>query len=157
MAEKDKVYKGRLAQAGVFNFKDYYEFLYETLVDLGYDVFEERYAEIKKGEAKNVEISWRADKTISRYFKYTLTLRWFISGMTKVKVKQEGQEVSIDSGSISVDFSADLIKDHNDEWEGTFWKVLRKIYDDHVIKSRIEDYELKLYEETNEIISHAKA
>lgn len=157
MAEKDKVYKGRLVQAGVFNFKDYYEFLYETLVDLGYDVFEERYAETKKGDTKNVEITWRAEKSISHYFKYSLTLRWFVLGLTKVKVKQEGREVSIDSGSISVDFSADLIKDQNDEWRGTFWKVLRKIYDDHIINSRIENYELKLYEEINEIISHAKA
>ena len=157
MAEKDKVYKGALRQAGVFNFKDYYEFLYDTLTELGYDVFEDRYAETKKGESKNVEISWRADKPISRYFKFSISLRWFLQGLTKVKVKQEGQEVSMDSGSVSVDFSADLVKDHNNEWNAGFWKWIREIYDKFIIKSRIENYEFTLYEEVNDVISHAKA
>jgi hypothetical protein len=36
-------------------------------------------------------------------------------------------------------------------------KSIREMYDNYVIKNRIEDYEVKLYEQINEIVSTIKS
>ena len=33
MAEKDTIFKGRIKQKGIYNFKDFYEFLYDYFTD----------------------------------------------------------------------------------------------------------------------------
>lgn len=158
MAESDRVFKGKVKQSGVFNFKDFYEFLYDLLMEEGYDVVETKYVEVKKGtDSKNVEITWRADKGISSYFKFSLTLRWLIQGLTKVKVKKDGEEISMDSASMEIDFTAELIKDPDDEWKKSYLAYMRELYDEYIIKARIEDHEVKIFEEVNDIINSMKA
>ena len=46
MAEKDKVFKGKIKNVGLFDFKDFYEFLYNAFMDEGFIVFESKYEEI---------------------------------------------------------------------------------------------------------------
>lgn len=160
MAETDRVFRGKLKQSGIFSFSEFYEFLYDTLMDENFEVFETRYAEIKKGtDSKNVEINWNAEKAIpgSNYFKFVIGVRWLILGLKKTKVRRGEQEVTMDSGTIDIDFTADLIKDPNDKWDDSFFKFLKKIYEKFIIKNRIEDYEEKLFEEINDILSQARA
>ncbi|MEK6872132.1 MAG: hypothetical protein AABX16_04485 [Nanoarchaeota archaeon] len=158
MAESDRVFKGKVKQSGVFNFKDFYEFLYDLLMEEGYDVVESKYAETKKSpDAKNVEITWKANKNISSYFKFSLTLRWLVQGLTKVKVKKDGEEISMDSASTEIDFTAELIKDPDNVWKKSYLAYLRELYDEYIIKQRIEDHEVKIFEEVNEVINSMKA
>lgn len=158
MAEKDKIFKGKLKQSGVFNFKDFYEFLYDYLSDENYDIFEERYVEKLKGDSKDLEIRWTATKEVSDYFRFEISAYWVILGLKKLKVKKEGDELIMDSGTIEIKFDAVLVKDWENRWEShPAWKFLRGLYDRYIIKSRVNDYEYKLFTEINEIISQAKA
>ncbi|MAG01749.1 hypothetical protein CMI42_00260 [Candidatus Pacearchaeota archaeon] len=157
MAEKDSVYKGKIKQSGIFNFKDFYEFLYVTIVDFGYDLHEARYLEKTKGDSKEVEIGWVATSDLSNYFGIEIKIDWIILGMKKVQVKKNGQEVSMDSGTLEVTFSASLMKDVNGEWENMFFKRLREIYDKYIIKERIKGYEDRVFEEVSEFIEQAKS
>jgi len=160
MSERDRVFRGKLKQSGIFSFTDFYEFLYDTLMDENFEVYETKYAELKKGtDSKNVEINWRTEKAIpgSNYFKFIIGVRWLVLGLKKTKVKRGEQEITMDSGTIDIDFTADLIKDPNDNWEKPFLSFIRKIYDKFIIRSRIEDYEAKLFEEINDILSQARA
>ena len=45
MAEKDTIFKGRIKQEGIYNFKDFYEFLYDYFTDENYDIAETKYQE----------------------------------------------------------------------------------------------------------------
>ena len=131
---------GRLKQKGIYNFKDFYEFLYDYFTDENYDIAETKYVEKVEGETKDLEIIWNATKEVSDYFKYEINLTWVILGMKKVKVKKDGQEIYMDSGTLEIKFTASLVKDYENRWENNpFLKFMRGIYDRYIIRSRIED------------------
>jgi len=158
MAEKDTIFKGRIKQEGIYNFKDFYEFLYDYFTDENYDISETKYQEKINGPTKDLEIIWLATKEVSDYFKYEIKSTWVILGMKKVKVKKDGQEVYMDSGALEIKFTASLVKDYENRWENNpFFKFMRGIYDRYIIRSRIDDYEIKIWEEINEIIAQAKS
>ena len=156
--ERDRVFSGSIKQKGIFSFKDLYEFLYDYLMTESYDVFEDKYVENIEGDIKNVEIKWTASKEISDYFRFEISLYWTISGLRKVKVKKEGGEITMDSGTIYIKLDATLVKDYENKWETKpFLKFLRGIYDRYIIKTRIDDNELKLFQEINELSAQTKS
>ena len=157
MAVKDRVFKGKIKQKGIYDYKAFYEFVYDYLSEEEYDVHESLYHDTAKGDAKDLNIKWSAIKTISDYFQFEITLNWIILQQKKVNLKKDGQEISMDSGTLEINFEATLIKDHENKWNSGFLKVLRDIYDEYIIRSRIDDYEIKIWEEINEIIAQAKS
>ena len=157
MAVKDRVFKGKIKQKGIYDYKAFYEFVYDYLSEEEYDVHESLYHDTAKGDAKDLNIQWSATKIISDYFKFEITLGWIILGQKKIKLNRDGKEVSMDSGTLEINFEATLIKDHENKWNSGFLKVLRDIYDEYIIRSRIDDYEVQLFEEMNEIIATIKS
>ncbi|MBS3093714.1 hypothetical protein J4456_04000 [Candidatus Pacearchaeota archaeon] len=158
MAEKDKVFKTKIKHTGIFNFKDFYEFLYDYFLNENYDIFEDKYIEKLKGESKDVEVKWTATKEVTDYFKYEVTLSWLILGMKKVKVKKDGKEIYMDTATMDMRFDANLVKDYEHRWENhPFWKFLRGMYDRYIIKTRTEEIEMKIFQEVNEIVAQAKS
>ena len=65
--------------------------------------------------------------------------------------------ISMDSASMEIDFTAELIKDPDDEWKKSYLAYMRELYDEYIIKARIEDHEVKIFEEVNDIINSMKA
>lgn len=158
MSEKDILYKGKIKQGGIFNFKDLYSFLYELLTNEGYFINEKSYSEKVAGDAKEVEIKWEAKKKVSDYFQFMINVNWRILGMKKVTIKKEGKEMSMDSGSLELAFSVTLIKDYEERWENQpFWKFMRGVYDRYIVRTRIEEYGKKAIIEVNELINECKA
>jgi len=158
MAEKDTIFKGKIKQSGIFDFKEFYSFIYDWLKGEGYGVDEKVYSEKIAGDAKDIEIEWEAKKKVSDYFKFVIKVSWNISGMKKVKVKKEGKEINMNSGGVSIKFAAVLVKDYESKWEDApIWKFLRGIYDRYIIKSRIDQYEDDLMGELDELIAQCKS
>jgi len=157
MVVKDKVFKSKLKQSANFNFKDSYEFMYDYLYDEGWNLHESLYREKNQGETKEMTIIWKGTKNISDYFRFEISLTFIILGMKDVKINVEGKEVKTQSGSLEINFDATLIKDYKNKWSNGFMKSIREMYDNYVIKNRIEDYEVKLYEQINEIVSTIKS
>ena len=48
---------------------------------------EERYVERSKGDSKQLEIGWKAEKQVSDYFSYVIELSYFVIGLKKVKIQ----------------------------------------------------------------------
>lgn len=158
MVEKDPVFKGKVRQKGIFDFKELYRFCYTWLVDQGYDVTEKKYAEKVTATGKEIEIEWVGERKISDYFRFSLKIHWRILGMTTVEVDREGKKVSMDKGDIEISVAGVLEKDYEHRWEkNAFTKFLRGLYDHYVIKSRIEAYEGKLFSEADEFIAQVKS
>jgi len=157
MSEKDTIFKSKVRQRGLFDFKDTYEFAYNWLMNENYDLFERKYTEKVKGESKDVEVKWEAMKEISDYFRFVIEVQWVILGMKSVEVQQEGKKIKIDSGVVDIRFKASLVKDYESRWENhPFWKFLRGFYDRYIIRSRVEQYEERLLGEINEYIAEIK-
>lgn len=158
MAEKDIVFKGKIKQTGIFDFKEFYTFAYVWLDDDNYHTKEKVYNEKVLGDAKDIEINWESEKKVSDYFKFQIKMVWKVYGMKKVEVKKEDTKVNMNSGNLEIAFTATLIKDYEHRWENNpLWKFLRGVYDHYIIRKRIEDYEDKLEDELNELIDQCKA
>ncbi|MBR9706119.1 hypothetical protein GOV14_03735 [Candidatus Pacearchaeota archaeon] len=158
MAEKDKIFQGKIKQAGIYDFKEFYSFIYDWLLGDGYKVKEKRYSEKVAGDARDIDINWQAKKRISDYFRFYIKLDWKILGQKKIKVKRENKEISLNSGVLEIKFTAILVKDYEHRWENhPFWKFLRGMYERYIIKSRVDDYEDKLMEELDELIAQCKS
>jgi hypothetical protein len=158
MAEKDVVFATKLKHGGLFNFKDFYSFVYDWLTEQGYSVSEGAYSEKVTGDQKSIDISWSASKKISDYFKFTISVSWMILGMKNVEVEKEGQKIKMNTGALEMKFKGVIVKDYESRWEDNpVWKFMRGIYDRYIIKSRIDEYESKLAGEVDELVSQCKA
>lgn len=160
MSEEKQTYKGKVKQKGLFHFSDIYTFMYDYLMDEGYDVREKEYQEKRIGDAKELNIKWNAFNHVSDYFTFVISTEWIILGMTDVEVPDKDNpniKIKTNSGVVEIKISSSLIKDNNDAWEGKFWKPLRKIYDKYIIRNRIEQYEETVIEETNKYIAFIRS
>ena len=159
MSESILIFKSKLKQKGIFSLKQVYTHVFNALIDEDYRVHETKYVErvLKDGESRDVDIFWIAKRPMTGYISFKLKVDWQILGMKKVKVKKDGQDVTMESGLLEIKFYANLIKDEHNKWDKPIFKNLRRIYDKYIIKNRIEDYELKLYEHINDLMANAKA
>ena len=85
-------------------------------------------------------------------------MNWIILGMKSIEVQKEGKKVKMDTGTIEIKFKAILQKDYEGRWENrAIWKFLRGVYEKYIIRSRIDDYEIRLFQQIEEYLSQAKA
>lgn len=158
MVEKDNVYEGKVRYAGIFDYKEFYRFLYTWLADNEYLITEKKYAEKITPTGKEIDIIWIAGRKISDYFRFVIKANWRIKGLTDIEVQKEGVKVGMNKGDVEIKFSAVLEKDYEHRWENSaFLKFLRGIYDRYIIRGRIEGYEDKIFGEVDELIAQAKS
>lgn len=159
MVEIDRVYESKFKFTGIFDFKQFYNFVYSWLRDYRYQIIEERtYSEKIKPEGKEIEIQWVAKRKISDYFRFLLKINWLILGMTTVEVQKGDVKVKMNKGQIELKITAYLEKDYEHRWETSqVSKFMRGLYDRYVIRSRIENYEEKIMTEVDELVAQAKS
>lgn len=158
MSEIRPVYDTKVVHSGIFDFKDFYNFLYEWFRSLDYVVLEEKYSEKIKPAGKEVEVLWLCLKKINDYFRFRVKVRIFITRMVEVEITEEGVKISKNKGEIEVKFSGSLESDYENKWEESpIMKFFRGLYDKYIIKSKIEAYEDKLAEEVDETSEQTKA
>ncbi|MGB9708137.1 MAG: hypothetical protein ACPLXC_02310 [Candidatus Pacearchaeota archaeon] len=158
MAELSPVYEGKVVHAGIFSFKDVYNFLYDYFTDQLYTVIEKKYSEKIKAEGKDVDIEWLCLRKISDYFRFRIKVTIRIVGLTAVEAIREGVKVKRDKGEIEVKFSSYLERDYEHKWESNpLSKFMRGIYDKYIVKTRIEAYEDALATDVDEVIAQLKS
>jgi hypothetical protein len=158
MSERDKICDGKINHDGIFDYKEVYRFMYTWLTDFDYFVEEKTYTEKAKPEGKEVEIHWIARRKISDYFRFVLKVDWNIFGMTTVEIVKDNIKIKANKGRIEIKVTAFLEKDYENRWENTaFLRFLRGVYDNFIIRQRIEDYEDKVAEELDELVAQTKA
>jgi len=159
MAEKDILFRQKIRHTGVFDFKELYRILFEWLVDQGYDVNEKQYKEIiGAGNAREIEVEWKATRKVSDYFKFMLEMKWHLLGITNVEVEIDGKKQKMQKGQFEIEVRSTLLKDYEERWTKTpFVKFLRGLYDKYIIKERIEAYEAKIVSEMDMFIAECKS
>ena len=159
MAEQEEVFSSKLKKAGIFDFKNFYKFCYDWLIEeTDLDVAENAYNEKIKGDSKEVIIEWTGERKITDYFKFKVKVKFHILNMTDVEAIQGGKKLKANKGEIEIKMKGTLIRDYDGKFESTaFKKFLRSIYERWVIPSRIEQFEEKLIGDCDEFLSQAKA
>ena len=77
MAEAETIFSSKIKYAGVFNFKEFYQFCYDWLIqETGLAVIEGKYEEKIDGDAKNIEVEWEGKKKITDYFQFKIKVKF---------------------------------------------------------------------------------
>ncbi len=159
MAEKDKIFSSSMKYTGIFSFKDFYKFCYDWLTEeTDLDISEDKYSEKLIGNAKDIKITWTGVKKVTDYFKFEIKVEFEIIKLTEVEIEQGGAKVKTNQGEVKTKVSGTLIRDYDGKFEkDAFRKFLRSIYEKWVIKSRIDQFEEKLFGDCDEFLGQAKA
>jgi len=159
MAEEKTVAKGKVRHVGTFDFKDTYRVTYEWLMQEGYEVNETSYREVIGANGmKEVEVIWKAYKSVSDYFKFYIDIKFHPLAMTGVEVEIDGIKQKMNKGDLTIELKGVLIKDAANKWtNNNFSKSLRTMYDKYLIPERIEQHEAKLISEYNALDEFLKS
>lgn len=158
MGDRDKLVEEKLTHDGVFDFKDIYNFVYTFFIDNEYTLEEKAYKEKTSGNTKEIEINWIAKKKINDYFRFFIKIDWRVLRMTSIEVMKDGKKVKLNKGTLEIKFAAYLERDYESKWESSsFYKFLRGVYDEFVIKKTIKGYEDKISEEMANAVNQAKS
>lgn len=159
MAEKEEVFSSKVKYGGIFDFKEFYKFCYQWLVEeMQLDVMEDKYAEKISGDSKGIKVEWTGTRKVTDYFKFSVNVKFEILNLTSVEITQSGRKIKMNNGSVEVKVKGLLIRDYDGKFEKTATKkFMRSIYEKWVVASRIEQFEAKLISDCNEFLSQAKA
>jgi len=159
MSEKDVVFSSKIKYNGIFSFNDFYQFAHDWLdQEMGFGVKEDKYSEKLKGDSKDVEVNWTADKGVTDFFDFEVKVTMKIQGLTKVEIKKDNNKINTNKGTVELSVKGTLIKDPEGKFEmSAFKKFLRGIYEKWIISSRIDFYAGKLAGDCDEFLSQIKA
>lgn len=159
MAEKDKIFSSSISYKGIFSFSDFYQFCYDWLTEeTGLGISEDKYSEKLAGTSKDIDVEWTGEKKVTDYFKFEIKVKFEITGLTEVEIEKGGAKVKTNKGKVKAKVSGTLIRDYDGKFEkDAFRKFLRSIYEKWVIKSRIDQFEDKLFGNCDEFLGQAKA
>ena len=103
MAEKDQLIKEKLDHSGLFDFSALYSFAHSWYKTEEYGVIEEKYSEKVSGNARDMDIEWKANKPLSDYFKIEQKLKFEVRELTDVEVEIDGKKRKMNKGKISLE------------------------------------------------------
>ena len=157
MVEKSQVLNQQVRHKGIYNYSDVYAFCYEWFKEEDYVLEENKYIEKNSEFGKEVIIEWKAWKKISDYFKNVIIVKWHILGQTDVEAEREGRKVKSNKGDLKITFQAQLERDYEERWEvNPVYKFFRGIYDRYIVKTTMDEYEIRLAKKTQEAIEELK-
>lgn len=159
MVERDTIVpKVKIKDKSIFSLEELYKMLYRWFELYQYDFQEQEYRDNDMGGGqKHLEIKWRAERKINDYFKFVIETQFLVLGLEKVEIEKAGVKQATNKGEVEIRITAYILKDYDNKWERAEWRFFRDLYEKFVIKTRIEDYEGQLYEETYKYMDEIKA
>ncbi len=158
MPEKDTIFQTKVKYDGLFNFRDFYNFAYEWLSEeANLLVIEKKYEEKLKGLAKEITLEWNCTREVTDFFKFEFEIKIILKKLVEKEILKDGEKIKTNEGSIKIELKGNLIKDYEGKFEtNAFYKFLRGAYERWIIPSRIEEYQEKVIELSNNFLNEAK-
>ena len=143
---------------GVFDMKELYKVMKRWLDMQGYgdetkNFKEELYVERIKGDAKQLEVRWRAEKMAGDYFSNIITIKILVLAMKNVEIEIEGKKIPTYKSELRIDIKSVLVKDRQGKFKSDFF---RKIYENTLVRDRLDNYWGYFYGKTNSFINEIK-
>ena len=143
---------------GVFDMGELYQNMKFWLDFQGYGDHEktfkeEKYVERIKGDSKQIEIRWRAEKEVNEYVSYVINVSFFILGLKSAEIEKDGKKIGTQKGEVEMRFGADVILDRKGTWNPFF----RSIYNKFIIPERIDAHKTELYDKVYTFYNEVKS
>jgi hypothetical protein len=158
MKESISVVSMKTKGKGVFDMAELYQNMKFWLDFQGYgnaeQTFqEEKYVERIKGDSKQIEIRWRADKIFNDYVSYTIGITFFIIGLKDVQIEKDGKKIGSNKGEVEIRFNAKLNLDWKNKWKSN---SIQSLYNNFIIRDKIESHKTDLYNKTYTLYDEVK-
>jgi len=153
MVQRKEIYKEVFKHTGYWKYAELYDMVFEWFKNRDWILKEEMYNEKIQANGKEVIIRWVAIKEITDYFMFEIVLEWHILGMKDAEVEIDGEKVKTNKGEVEIVFKSTIIKDYERRWETLpLWKFMRALYEKHVIKATVDEFEEKLREDETKVL-----
>jgi hypothetical protein len=135
-----KVMSTAIKDKGIFNMNELYSLIKEWLVWEGYGderktFQEEVYVERIKGDSKQIEIKWRAEKFLGPYISHIINITFNIVGMQDIEIEIDGKKIGTNKLDLSLKMNAEVITDRQEKFKKK--RFLKKLYENYIVKERI--------------------
>jgi hypothetical protein len=158
MAERDVILREKVTYTGICDFKGLYMFAWNWFKDELYGVDEVRYVEKVTGNAKDLDIEWRAVRPVSDFFKIDIRVTFEVRGLSDVEVEIDGVKKQMNKGKVDVSLRGTLVRDPDSKWDRSPWyKFFREIYSKYVVPGRVFDMKLKVQKDVQVFKDEVKA
>ena len=91
------------------------------------------------------------------YVSWGIDINVMIRGMEPIELERNGLKLKTFKGSIEFRITASVIKDPNNKWSKGISSVLRKLYDQVMLRQRYNRMEDELVREASKLIDEIKA
>ena len=139
----------------IIDFPVFYKKMKLWLQDNGFakeETLEKKYIERIKLNGKQLEIQWEGKKSKSDFFDYYIGVTFLILGMKDVEVQQGSITRKMNQGDFEVRINSYIQTTENLDKLGT----LKRIYMNMLIKKRIEEYKIDLYDKVYKFHNYVK-
>lgn len=135
-----KVMSTAIKDKGIFDMSELYSLIKEWLTWEGYGdekktFHEEAYVERIKGDSKQIEIKWKAEKFMGPYISHVINITFNIIGMKEVEIEMDGKKIGTNKLDLSLKLNAEIITDRQKKF--TKRKLIKRLYENYIIKERI--------------------
>lgn len=119
-----------------------------------YDFYEKEYIDELKESGKDSSIKWETEKKVDDYVKFHIEIRIRFYNLRDV----EGKKGLMNKGKVSFRIEAFIEKDYEQNWETSFMaRFWRGVYDNFVIKGKLEQRKKDLLDESYEVFNEIKS
>jgi len=158
MVEKTKVMSTAIKHKGIFSLDELYKAIKAWLNFEGYGdekktFKEELYVERIKGDSKQIEIRWKAEKFAGEYFSYLMRLTYLVVGLQDVELEVEGKKIGSQKLELELRLDASLIRNRQNKFKNNF---IKNIYEKYIIKERIGAHEEAIYKKAYGLANEIK-
>jgi hypothetical protein len=155
----DDIFSSSMKYAGIFNFRDFYEFCYKWLTDQkSMKLKENIYEEKLSGNEKEIKIEWETIAKVSDYFHLKMKIEFTIRRLVDVELTKGDEKIKTNKGEVKIKLKGTILKDPNGQFETSpQMKIWRGIYEKFIINSRVKQYEDKLIGDCDEFLAQTKA
>ena len=135
-----KIMSTAIKDKGIFDMSELYILIKEWLSWEGFgdekQTFqEEAYVERIKGDSKQIEIKWRAEKFLGPYISHVINITFNIVGMQDIEIEIDGKKIGTNKLDLALRIDAEIITDRQEKFKKK--KFLKKLYENYIIKERI--------------------
>lgn len=154
MGEEQDVIKVVINKQSIFHFREFYEFTYNLVKSLNYDIVEDNFTR----KEEDISFHWTCSKPIDPDTKYVIDITTQITGMKTVKVKRGELTENMDKATTIMTIKGLVVTEWMNKYginpQVKFFKgIIDKYFKKSSFEDRKEDLKRNVYLLNNEISS----
>ncbi|MEA3378139.1 MAG: hypothetical protein U9Q69_00715 [Nanoarchaeota archaeon] len=122
-----------------------------------YNAMQKAHSQKKKGAGGYLEATWVGEREVTDYVKFVIKVDIWLRDYIDVAIEEKGETRKMNKGNLEITFNSVIEKDY----QGIFiskreveYKFIREMYEKYVIKKKLQNFETKLLNETQDLIRH---